>query len=167
MVKEAAYRKGFSCPVNPTAAHKRTEKIRKSKGGILVPKDVVDDARPEDAILHPAFEWDNDAAAEMYRENQARSLLRNIVLIEKEEGADRSPEPIYINVRAVNDEPRGYRRVVDVAEDDELRQTVLQDLAVGLTAWKQRIVRFADLGAVQEKLEELAEVIEAARTAAV
>jgi len=55
------------------------------RSGILTPSAVVDEARPEDSPLHAAFEWDDSIAAEKYRLEQARRLLRQVGLfIERE-----------------------------------------------------------------------------------
>lgn len=45
---------------------------------------VVDEARPEDAPLHPAFEWDNAIAGERYRVHQASTLIRAVQVVEPE-----------------------------------------------------------------------------------
>lgn len=47
-------------------------------------KNVVDAARAEDAPLHREFEWDDSIAGEKWREEQARMLIRHIVLVPEE-----------------------------------------------------------------------------------
>lgn len=56
---------------------------------------VVEAARPEDAPLHPAFEWDDHNAAELYRQHQARGMIRSIQIIKEPQS---NPEPVYIHV---------------------------------------------------------------------
>lgn len=56
---------------------------------------VVDAARPEDAPLHPAFEWNDHDAAELYRQHQARGMIRSIQVV-REPRAE--PEPVYVHV---------------------------------------------------------------------
>jgi hypothetical protein len=41
----------------------------------------VDEARPEDAVLHPVFTWDDPVAAEKYREIEARTLIKRVRVI--------------------------------------------------------------------------------------
>lgn len=65
--------------------------------GRLTPYLVVNEARPEDAPLHPAFEWRDDIAAEEYRRVQARSLIKTVEVIKPEED-DRPTEPAYVKV---------------------------------------------------------------------
>ena len=53
----------------------------------LTPKTLLDASRDESAPLHGEFEWDDGVAAEKYRLDQARSLIRNICIItEKSDG---------------------------------------------------------------------------------
>lgn len=42
---------------------------------------VVEAARPESSAMHTYFEWDNDTAGVLWREEQARYLVRNIVYV--------------------------------------------------------------------------------------
>lgn len=49
--------------------------------GNLSAKSLVDANRPENAPLHAVFEWRDSVAAECYREDQARHVMRSIVTI--------------------------------------------------------------------------------------
>lgn len=54
----------------------------------LLATDVLDSARPKDSPLHPAFEWDDGVAAEAYRLNQARHIIRAVVITEQREDGE-------------------------------------------------------------------------------
>ena len=54
------------------------EKLEKNGG--LTAKRLVDESRPEDAPLHKEFEWDDATAAEAYREEQARYIIRSLIV---------------------------------------------------------------------------------------
>ena len=54
------------------------EKLEMNGG--LTAKRLVDESRPEDAPLHKEFEWNDATAAEAYREEQARHIIRSIVI---------------------------------------------------------------------------------------
>lgn len=56
------------------------ERIKVSYGHVS-PKAVVEEARPEDAPLHPAFEWRDEVAAGLYREHQATNLIRRVRVV--------------------------------------------------------------------------------------
>lgn len=63
----------------------------------LTAKNLVDVSRPEDAPLHDYFEWDDNIAAERYRESQGGYLIRAIVEVEEETDEDGSNE-VHIEV---------------------------------------------------------------------
>jgi hypothetical protein len=62
--------------------------------GALRPVDVVNEARPEDAALHPAFEWNNQKAAEEWRVHTARNLIRSVHVVNE----TKEPSVVYVNV---------------------------------------------------------------------
>jgi hypothetical protein len=65
----------------------------------LTPRVVVDAARPADAPLHPAFEWNDAAAAEAHRETQAQRLLGAIRVVRvKANGQAESATPAFAKV---------------------------------------------------------------------
>lgn len=74
--------------VKAQSAGEYFERLEQCEGEIK-PASVVEDAKPEDALLHPAFEWDDTAAAEKYRLEQARGIIGNIVVVQ--ERAEESP----------------------------------------------------------------------------
>lgn len=86
--------------VDAQAAGEELERISKSRQA-LTPEAVVDESRPEDAILHGCFEWNDKTAAERYRESQAQHLIQNIVTVIVE-GED-SPQPVRAFVNIQND----------------------------------------------------------------
>ena len=51
----------------------------------LTAANLVDVSRPEDAPLHPEFEWRDDVAAERWREEQARQIIRCIRVVSEED----------------------------------------------------------------------------------
>ena len=64
--------------------NERREAIREylaalyEKHGRLTPAVIVKDARRPTSILHDQFEWDDGKAAQQWREEQARVLIRSI-----------------------------------------------------------------------------------------
>lgn len=81
------------------------EKIRE-KYGSLEARFIVDESRDENHLLHPYFEWDNNKAADKYREGQARQLTRFIVEVKENEPETR----VYYCVKT---ESKGDYRPVD------------------------------------------------------
>jgi hypothetical protein len=77
--------------------------------GRLTTDAVVEEARPIDAPLHPAFEWRDDRAAHLYRLDQARHLIRALV-ITPDTGES---VPIYVHVSDVG----RYETTVALVQD--------------------------------------------------
>ena len=87
------FREGVRIPKGLTAdqAAHELERIRKKFG--LTPRNVVEQSRPDDSPLHGCFEWDDSAAAERYREGQARTIIRAVIQVEGENAA-----PIFYHI---------------------------------------------------------------------
>ena len=81
------------------------------KYGQTTASNVVDESRPEKAVLHEAFEWNDEVAAEEHRKTQARSLIKTVRVIHPEKG----DQPAFVHVAVL----KGYvpaQRVVDEPE---------------------------------------------------
>jgi hypothetical protein len=66
--------------VDAQTAGSELDRIRR-RDGTIVPAVVVDEARPEEAPLHPAFEWRDPVAAEQWREHQAATLIKVVRVV--------------------------------------------------------------------------------------
>lgn len=137
--------------VNAQAAGEELERIRVNNNGRLEPQDVVVAARSEDNPLHPAFEWNDALAAEAYRVDQARYVIRSIeVVIEPE----KAPKPVRAFVSVVRGEDRSYTSVSHAMSDPILRQQVLSAAMKEMEAWRDRyaeLVELADVFAAIDK----------------
>lgn len=79
------------------------ERIRQVEGGTLPTHRVWTEARNEESPIHKAFTWDVEKAAEERWADQARALIRSVVVIQGE-----SQTSAFINVSVKNE---------DVSED--------------------------------------------------
>jgi len=66
--------------VDAQTAGSELDRIRR-RDGTIRPAAVVDEARPEEAPLHPAFEWRDPVAAEQWREHQASTLIKVVRVV--------------------------------------------------------------------------------------
>lgn len=129
------------------------EAIRGAHGAIT-PDLVVEAATPEDAPLHPAFEWDDTKAATEHRRAQARGLIRAVVI--QHPRHPNTPEATvraFVAVRA-QDSQRVYTSTVEALEDEDLRLQVLARAMNDLLAWRRRY----------RALQELADMFQAIDT---
>ena len=67
------------------AMRERLARLESKGKGVLTPDMVVEDAKRESSPLHSYFEWDNGKAAHAYRIEQARTLIRSVMVVVKTE----------------------------------------------------------------------------------
>lgn len=123
----------------------------------LTPRMIVDASRPDDAPLHPAFTWDDVRAAELYREVEARAIVRSVRVVHDEQ-PDARPMRVYVSVQQQfgTDTQRGYVPISKAMNDPVLRDQVIDTARRDLRAFVSRYREFADLTAIgNEALEQL------------
>ena len=132
------------------------QQLTKTKDG-LTPKTLVDVSRPENAPLHREFEWNNDTAAEKYREEQAKKIIRNVVIVEVEEKQNEKN-----NIVRIVDKPmdRGF-----VSTGENNHQYVSLATALSNNTWRDNLLESAkrDMRSFTVKygrLQELARIID-------
>ena len=141
----------------------------KAIGPEVTPVEVVKAARKAKSAMHDCFEWDDTAAAEEYRLEQARLVLRSIVVI-SEGGGEQIPSEVraYESV-SLSDEDGMSRRVYVPTEtalaDDDMRAQVFRRLQDTISEARATIKKYSALiGAVGTKadkhLEHAAKVLQ-------
>ena len=130
-------------------AGEQLEALRDQHGGVTAAI-VVDDARKKRSPLHGAFEWDDSVAGTAHRLNQARYLLRAIVVVSEKAAPTRRPIRAFVHVSA--DGAGDMYESLEVAlSTPEMRAQVLARALRKLEVWRARY----------EELEELAGVFAA------
>lgn len=114
--------------ISAQVAGQELQRIRDKHEGIT-PEVLVDESRPEAAPLHPAFTWDDAVAAENWRKDEARHIVKSV----RVEYADSSePEPAYVNVKRSEPEEGGD---VSFSYYENTRAAV-QDFSLYESAWR-------------------------------
>lgn len=128
-------------------------RIAEAGGGILKPELVVEAAMPEDSILHDRFEWDDGVAGHQHRLWQARQLIS--VMVEK---VKQTEERVYVSLKSDRALPGGgYRLMVDVMSDEELRQQLLQEALDDAELFRKKYARLQELAGVFAAIDEAAQ----------
>lgn len=149
------FQKGAVLDANAVGNH--IEFLRKEMKGELTPDDVVKDARNPNSPLHSFFEWDDGAAADQYRLNQARGLIRSVVAIYVSDDKPAIRTRAYVHVA----EPgaQHYRETTHALSQAKTRKLVLQRAWNELQGWRERyrdIKEFSELIVViDETLQKL------------
>jgi len=118
--------KSFAKGIEPDLAVEEFERIEGLYGS-LTAEHILKAAEPEDSILHPLFEWDDDKAAEKYRLQQARSIINNIEVKIVADGAARNIA-VYEIVNL--GENRAYKHIESLTPNDVewIRKSTLREL---------------------------------------
>ena len=123
-------------PVDANDAHDELESIR-MKTGRLDAENVVEESRPETAVLHPCFEWDDSVAAEKYRLQQANGIIRSIIVRQVPVGGGEKQEAI--EVRAfVHIEKENYQPLKIVLADKDLKRDMMRTALRELTSFEEK-----------------------------
>ena len=131
------YRRHFLKEIEMEDEKKLLTKMARQKGGILKIEDVLEEARDESSILHKHFEWDNTAAAEHYRRQQARVLIQRckISLVETEPVKIRA----FVSLPADRENGGGYRLTSEVVSDETLKAEMLRDIQLTISRWTMKL----------------------------
>jgi hypothetical protein len=124
------------------AVAQELEIIRNRHGGILRPADVVVFARDPQTALHAEFEWDDSKAADQYRLEQARLIIRCTVRIVSE---DSPPIRAYVSLQTDRRAGDSYRALEDALSDPELRKQLLAQALREADSWRLRYERLVEL----------------------
>lgn len=138
---------------------KALEKLADRNGGELSAEVVVSEARKSRSPLHDAFEWNDARAAEEFRLEQARRLIRTcFVVVRDEVEPDKS-----VRVRAFEHVDGSYRRIEDVMQNASWRKELMNRLAHEVSLLRARYQNISSLQSVYQPVDEkLAEAEERA-----
>jgi hypothetical protein len=118
--------------------------LTKRDGGVS-PEALVDEARPLTSPAHKHFTWDDGAAAEAYRREEARHLIRAIVIVRV--APPTSPKvtvtvPAFESVTTAGE--RTYQPVADVMSKPSLLAQVEPRFVADLTQMRARYAAYIE-----------------------
>jgi len=129
--------------------------LAKRHDGKLDADIVVQAAQSPRSPIHGCFEWDDGTAAEEYRKEQARRLIRAIVIVDEQRPQVRA----FHNV-AIVDDPASEREFYyvptrDVLADGDLLEQVLQEATSYLRWFRQKYAALKELGGVHREIDRV------------
>ncbi len=140
------WKDGSRYSVKADIVGKVLERIDKLNGGVT-PSVVVESSRPDEAPLHPLFEWDDTRASELYREDQARGIIRSVRVIQADKQGEERATVAYVSVRLADADGPSYQPTARVMSDADLRRQAIADALAGLEAWVRRHEHLTELAA--------------------
>jgi len=126
------------------------KRLAAETGGVLRPEQIVQAAEPEDSPLHSKFTWDDSEAAQSFRIEQARRLLRvtiHYIVSGRKTWRDR----VFVSLSTDRDyeaDTAGYRVMVNVLSRADLRQQLLEDAISEMRVFQEKYGRLKELAEV-------------------
>lgn len=157
-------------PVKPDDAYTELRKVYEKERAVK-PEAVVEAASDPDSKLHPAFEWNDGEAARAYRDEQARHLMRSLVVTYRKTDGELTP-PIRAFVKLVSSaddpaldeateeavQPRVYLPLRQVMTEDEHRRRYTRQALSELIVWRRRYREIEQFSRLFEMIDDLAKV---------
>ena len=134
-------------PVEAQVAGEELDRIYQ-KYGELQPSTIVDESRVSSAPLHGCFEWNDQTAAEKYRETQAREIVRQITVVS--ETTNNQP-----NVRAFVHVQSAYHPISKVINNEENMEELLLTALKELSAFRAKYNTLEKLKPVFDLIDKL------------
>lgn len=112
---------------------------------------VVEAARPKSSPLHSKFNWDDAAAGHQYRLWQARQLISVTIIT-----VVNKPTQMFVSLRQDRHPGgAGYRTIVDVMNDDQLRASLLDDAKAEMRHFTLKYRKLTELAKVVEEMDKV------------
>jgi len=143
-MKEYSWRIGWKYSQDANEVGKELEKL----GDNITAEGVVNLARDNNSVLHDMFEWDDTAAAEKYRNQQARCIITSIqVSIVADED-----KPRQIRAFVTTKKNTVYEPIEKVVKDTDRYAILLDRAYMELNSIK---CKYAELKEIQELLKDI------------
>lgn len=128
-------------------------KMARRNGGVLEIDEVLKEAEDENSILHKHFEWDDSEAADLYRRQQARTLIQKckIQLVESEPMVIRA----FVSLPTDRTNGGGYRLMSEVVTDSSMKEEMIRDIQLTIARWNKKLhLLDSDIAELLEQLED-------------
>jgi len=144
--------------VKPQDVGQYLDSISQRDGGIK-PSVIVEEASELEALLHTCFEWDNTEAAQKYREDQARAIVRNLVVVHFSE--DRQDDPprtrAFVHVSTQEDGGRNprYLGIKSVLDNTQMREDLIEQAMRELKSFQAKYEGILELAELMDAINKL------------
>lgn len=160
------WKKGARVGVKAEVAHRFLERIRTDNGGKLQLAEVVRQSKPKNAPLHNEFEWDDKKCGELYRQEQARYIIRKIEVVRPEMPniSTRAYESVTVSETDTSKTPErkvsAFMSVEDVLSNPAARAELLGQAVRDALAFRRRYAALSELSnlihVIDEEVKKLA-----------
>ena len=114
----------------------------------LTAQELVDVSEPKTAPLHDAFEWNNKIAGNEWRKEQARRMIRSLLIVRE----DREPVKMYFNLETKEPE---YKSIKLILESEDDYRKMLSNALGELRAFQLKYAKLRELEPLFSMIETL------------
>jgi hypothetical protein len=133
---------------------KELERIRNlNRKKVLIPGEIVKFAKDERSPLHKYFTWDDGKAAFLYRKQQARGLIRRVVVIPNE--INQKQYKVYYSLQSDRSQGLGYRPLETVFKNENFKKELLEQAKKDMLMFKAKYSALTELSDVFESMDNL------------
>lgn len=151
MTKKLKYKPRPGYPVNENDAELIGSFLETNfPNGEINPEDLLRLATPKSSPIHDYFEWSDAKAAHEYRLDQARKLIRSIVVEIEGEST-----PAYHNVYIESANHRRYVTTSRALSTKTLWDQVVSRALTEAKVWKLKYESYKELGRIFEAIDEV------------
>ena len=109
----------------------------------LTAKNLLNASRNPDDVLHNEFEWDDEIAAENYRESQARHIINSLIIMPSEDIEDIStPARAFHCIK--EDCTKTYKSLQTIIKRPDLAEQLLQQACKDLESFETKYKSLKD-----------------------
>lgn len=132
------------------------------KYGAVKPQLLVKESKPPTAPLHSYFTWDNSLAAEKWREDEARHIIRSVRIIQPDiPHAEQPTIRCFVSVTASDTESRfeghGYISAERAFDDEAYKAQVLASAKAEILHWQRKYSDLLTFANAEDSLKVLVE----------
>ena len=136
-------------PVSADIVAKEINALMKSNKGIISPNQLVNSAKKKKSPIHDCFTWDDTKAAKKYRIEEAKYLLRTVIVEYIQENKT------YTTRAFVSTNDKEYQKIESVLADDELVEHLLEQAKKDFLAYKSKYQHLEKLQILWETFEDI------------
>jgi len=155
-IKQIGWRSSSKISLDPELVFDELTKIADKNGGSLFPEAVVAAAKSRRSPLHTVFQWDDDVAANLFRVDQARHLIRSVEVtyVELPEAPVRA-----FHIQRIEEvdgsERNAYWNTDEILSDPDTRIDLLERAISDLKAVRQRYRVLTELSEVFSEIDKV------------
>lgn len=122
-----------------------------SLGDESTPHDIVEKARNEESVMHDMFEWDDSVAGELYRETQARQIIRMLVIVD-EEKKEKPPVRLFVST---GNRDQTYTPIKLIVRNEESYNALLMRAFAELAAFRKKYKTLSELSEIMQMIDTM------------